>query len=75
MVPTIRQSKKLINIMAHNIFKIKKTWCEYLTPCPYKNRKGDPAGTMIGDYDCSRCYWLIKYNNAENTIECKHPIE
>lgn len=34
--------------MKNMIFK--RTWCDYLTPCPYRD------GIEIGSYECSECH-------------------
>lgn len=43
-----------------NVFKFEMTWCEYLTPCPFR------VGVMIGDYDCSQCKHHKKIKQYQN---------
>ncbi len=31
----------------------ERTWCDYLTLCPYFNVEEDSNGLMVGDYYCS----------------------
>lgn len=35
-------------------------WCDYLTPCPYKNCE-------IGSYDCSQCENFIEFEELDNS--------
>lgn len=35
-----------------------RTWCDYITPCPYHNEVWSPeykCEVMMGDYECSQC--------------------
>lgn len=48
--------------------EFKRTWCDYLTPCPFRNRSNDPAGVMIGDHDCYTCEYFSSM--GENFVNC-----
>lgn len=54
--------------------KFKRTWCDYLTPCPFRNEDNDPAGIMVGDYECSQCSHHQrlhdKYGDPEKYVIC-----
>lgn len=38
--------------------KYERTWCDYLTPCPYLR------GIMVGDWECHNC--LYNRGNSVN---------
>ena len=40
------------------VIQYKRGWCDYFTPCPYRNPIGKQNGVFVGDYDCYTC----KYN-------------
>lgn len=45
--------------------KFKYTWCDYLTPCPYRNN------VEVGSYECSQCSYferMIDSNKPDSAI-------
>lgn len=50
----------------------ERTWCDYLTPCPYRNEKGDLGGIFIGDYDCSCCPNHAGDDYRNHVVLCTH---
>lgn len=42
-----------------------KTWCDYLTPCPYKNKENKQDGIMVGDYFCFNCLCQKEYHDKK----------
>lgn len=52
--------------------KYERTWCDYLTPCPYLNKDNNPEGIMVGDYDCYNCPYKIDDRNHHIAIEGHH---
>lgn len=59
--------------MEKNKIHFEKTWCDYLTPCPFRNKEQDPAGVFVGDWDY--CHDGIANHNWEdgNTYEEAYP--
>lgn len=51
------------------------TWCDYLTPCPFRNKDNDPAGIMVGDHDCSICEYCKKQDYAAMKVHCSNPAK
>lgn len=45
--------------------KYERTWCDYLTPCPYIK------GNEVGSYECSICPYLRDFNFGEVTCSYK----
>ena len=45
-----------------------KTWCDYLTPCPYRNKEKKQEGIMVGDYDCFNCLCKKEYHDKKDEI-------
>lgn len=43
-----------------------KTWCDYLTPCPYRNKEKNQEGIMVGDYDCFNCLCKKEYHDEND---------
>lgn len=43
-----------------------KTWCDYLTPCPYRNKEKKQDGIMVGDYFCSNCLCQKEYHDKKD---------
>lgn len=43
-----------------------KTWCDYLTPCPYRNKEKKQEGIMVGDYDCFNCLCKKEYHDKKD---------
>ena len=43
-----------------------KTWCDYLTPCPYRNKEKKQDGIMVGDYFCSNCLCQKEYHDEND---------
>lgn len=62
--------------MEENKIHFEKTWCDYLTPCPFRNKEQDPAGVFVGDWDCHGCpYHVITYDVEQVVVcNCVNPI-
>lgn len=45
--------------------KYERTWCDYLTPCPYIK------DNEVGSYECSICPHFRDYNLGEVTCSYK----
>lgn len=43
-----------------------KTWCDYLTPCPYRNKEKKQDGIMVGDYFCFNCLCQKEYHDKKD---------
>lgn len=44
------------------IIKFENTWCDYLTPCPYK------PDIMVGDWECSECSHHVSMKITKDPI-------
>lgn len=49
-----------------------RTWCDYLTPCPHRNKQGDPAGVMVGGYECSICPYHMSEDRKKHIVVCAY---
>lgn len=56
------------------VIKYKRTWCDYLTPCPYLNKENNPEGIMVGDYDCYNCPYNITDIDNHTVVEGHHEL-
>lgn len=64
--------------------ELERTWCDYLTPCPYLNKEKDDSGIMVGDYECSQCKYFKETHQVNNKgytdvtkgyVICDYPCE
>lgn len=58
-----------INHKTPRTLEFERTWCDYITPCPYKNN------IFIGEYECvEKCPFCSKHKEEGNkgTIICNY---
>lgn len=55
--------------------EFERTWCDYLTPCPYKNKEKDETGIMVGDYECYNCKHCKQYIDNSSILDNKGKVD
>ena len=60
--------------------KYERTWCDYLTPCPYLNKLNKDNNfeeIMVGDWDCSNCLYNMgnSVNRDKGEVLCSYKEE
>lgn len=51
-------------------FKFEKTWCDYLTPCPYSLKDNDDLPIMVGEFECHNCKYNRLIDDKNNIVRC-----
>lgn len=46
--------------------KYEQTWCEYLTPCPFKK------DIFVGEWECNQCPNCIEDNHKDKIVTCSY---
>lgn len=57
---------------------IKRTWCEYLNPCPHGELEASDSVKMVGSYECvEECPFCVGRTHYPHAIEvgilCSNP--